>query len=686
MKNFLLRAGTLLIGAAIAFTGCKEDETEKLKSPTVTVTENEITGDNVKFTITATDADECAYIFDTAENLGGGIPDAATVLAKGEKVNTFLAATIVKEIEPATGYVVYAAAKNAAGFSEVAKCELNVPNLVEVEVYDITKSSYTFTITTDGDRAFKYTTVPVQYLEQIYEVQEAVTDDEKERAAMRYLAWYGLKDSGTKEYTHTDGETYIDYDDGDEHEFLRELIAGMEYAVVAVGYGENNQFAGNVIVKKFALAESGTPNGKVTVELDGDAGVISAKTKCTPDENVLWYKHILIKKESRDAYIAKNGLEQFHYLVANTDSSEHLTGTDERHYKNLYADTEYVQSLVVVDKDHNVDWQDFEFKTAKADEQSADIVITGHTSDDKYIYGDPWNALTFNLKSSEIVLPSKYFFGYTSMITYLMNRGLTLEEVIDQYGESFSQYNLYNINGANGFTAEFYDLKPDVAYTYAVALTNANGKVNVKSMELSTEKRTVANLSSSTLFEDLKGEWAAVVPIQEYDWQSGTYKDYEYKFDVKIGNDNEFGDLCRSYNWLMCQGWAGLEFKSADDLRNDPSNDGYYKEIPENLFYNFGPKWFLEIDADGNVTVPTNSSYVPCLMNYDENAPGARLAAVSTYVSSDALPVEVSGDKNTITIKPYMGYSGPEYLMLIDEGAYMAPSAKTCGDIVLTRK
>jgi hypothetical protein len=28
----------------------------------------------------------------------------------------------------------------------------------------------------------------------------------------------------------------------------------------------------------------------------------------------------------------------------------------------------------------------------------------------------------------------------------------------------------------------------------------------------------------------------------------------------------------------------------------------------------------------------------------------------------------------------------PSYLMLVDEGSYGAPLAKTCGDIVMTRK
>lgn len=684
MKKSLWKSSLLLLTAVLAFIGCKDDTTDSPTVPTVTITEERAAGELVEFTITAKGADECAYIFDTAENIGGGNFDAQTILAQGETVDLASEDPIVKEINPGTEYVVFAAAKNAIGYSKVEKCNLNVPNLVDVEVSEITKSSFKFTVTTDNDRAYKYVTMPTPYLEEVYAVQEAETEAEKNTAAMRYLAWYGFKDNGTKSFTHTDNETYVDVDEG---EYTRELIAGMEYSVLAVGYGSDEKFAGKVVVRNFKMAESGVCTGNVEFKLaDNAAGIISAKTICTPDENVLYYKTLLIKKANRDAFIQEHGQDGYNYQVANNDNSRHLTEADEYLWKNLSAETEYVMSILIIDKDHNTKWEDHEFATAKADEQSADIQLTGTVGDPSGYYDD-WNSLSFNLKSSEIVLPSKYFFGYTSLVTYLMNRGLTLEEVIDQYGESFSQWNLNQINGDNGLNANFTEtLKPDVAYTYAVALTNANGKVGIKSMELRTAKRVVEPLSQSPLFEELAGVWAVVVPIQEWDSDAGEYKNYEYKFDVTIGNDAEFGELCRSYNWLMCKGWAGLPYKSADDLRNDPANDGYYKEVPENLFYNFGPKWFLEIDADGNVTVPTKS-YVPSLMNYEEDAPGARLASVSTYIGSDSLPVEVSADKNTITIKPYTGgYSGPAYLMLVDEGSYMAPSAKTCGDIVLTRK
>ncbi len=111
-------------------------------------------------------------------------------------------------------------------------------------------------------------------------MQEAVTESEKEMAAMRYLAWYGFRDAGTKEFVHTDGETFVDYDG--ESEYLRELIAGMEYAVLAVGYDDTDHFAGKQAIETFRMAESGVPTGNVQFEVVGTPGIISATTLCTP--------------------------------------------------------------------------------------------------------------------------------------------------------------------------------------------------------------------------------------------------------------------------------------------------------------------------------------------------------------------------------------------------------------------
>lgn len=683
MRNLLLK-GWLLLGMALMVIGCKDDEpieTIELLPPTVEAVENEAVLGTVSFTVKAEGAEKCAYLFDKRSEIGDTEPDAATIFADGEPAET--GTPIVKTIDPGTEYTVFVAAENAVGYSDVARLDLNARNLVDLEVSEITKSSFKFTVKVEAEEGkYKYVTMPAPYLQQVYEVQEAVTESEKERAAMRYLAWYGFRDTGTKEFVHTDGETFIDYDG--ESEYLRELIAGMEYAVLAVGYDDTDHFAGKVAIETFRMAESGVPTGNVQFEVVGTPGIISATTRCTPDENVLYYKTLVTTTASRDKYIAEKGLEMYHYMVSNSDT--HLTETEEQLWKNLHANTTYTVSLLIVDKEHNVKWEDHEFTTRPADEQSAEIELSGSIGDPSG-WGDDWNYVSFQVKSDAIVLPSRTFFGYTSAVTRLMTRqGLTLEEIATTYGEALSQWKVDGINSESGTTISFSELKPDVSYTFIVALTNANSKVVVKSMELKTAKRVVSPLSQSPLFEELAGTWAVTVPIQEWDSEAYENKNYEYKFDVKIGNDNEFGELCRSYNWLMCQGWAGLPYQGPDDLRNDPAYDGYYEDIPENIFYNFGPKWFLEIDAEGNVSVPTNNTIVPSLMNYEPGAPGARLAAVSTYVGSESLPVEVSADKNTLTIKPNTNGYMPSYLMLVDEGSYGAPLAKTCGDIVMVRK
>ena len=484
MKNLLWK-GWLLLGAAVAIVGCKDDEPlEKMEllPPTVEVVENEAALGTVSFTVEASGAERCAYLFDKRSKIGDTEPDAETILKDGEPVDIGDNSPIVKTIDPGTEYTVFVAAGNVAGYSKVARLDLNARNLVDLAVSEITRSSFKFTIKVEAEGGYKYVTMPAPYLQQVYDVQEAVTESEKEMAAMRYLAWYGFRDAGTKEFVHTDGETFVDYDG--ESEYLRELIAGMEYAVLAVGYDDTDHFAGKVAIETFRMAESGVPTGNVQFEVVGTPGIISATTLCTPDENVLYYKTLVMPKANRDKYIAERGQEMYRYLVSNSET--HLTGAEEQLWKNLEANTTYSVSLLIVDKDHNVKWEDHEFTTRVADEQSAEIELSGSIGDPSG-WGDDWNYVSFRVKSGAIVLPSRSFFGYTSAVTRLMTReGLTLEEIATIYGESLSQWKVDGINSQEGTSISYSELKPDVSYTFIVALTNANGEVVVTSMERSS--------------------------------------------------------------------------------------------------------------------------------------------------------------------------------------------------------
>ncbi len=119
----------------------------------------------------------------------------------------------------------------------------------------------------------------------------------------------------------------------------------------------------------------------------------------------------------------------------------------------------------------------------------------------------------------------------------------------------------------------------------------------------------------------------------------------------------------RGQNRLLCVGIND----AVSALTPMTAFDGFYKsgydsyDIAE-IFYDFGPKWYLEIDRYGNVTAPFNYSqfvpasnwitdhtlYMAAIANTADNA--AYIMNPEDY-STLHFPVEVSADGNTITVK-----------------------------------
>lgn len=174
----------------------------------------------------------------------------------------------------------------------------------------------------------------------------------------------------------------------------------------------------------------------------------------------------------------------------------------------------------------------------------------------------------------------------------------------------------------------------------------------------------------------------------------------------------QFNKKTRGQNRLLCQGldideleWQEMTtYKSAWDLF--VTTEGYSASTTDLLFYDFGPKWYLQIDKNGNVFVPVNINRIAPLSYWT----GAELHLVALDVannqalispetdSDDAstwpnLPVEISEDKNTITIKPFVYNAGegaaPQYYYpnILSNASYgMLPmNGINTGNIVLTR-
>ena len=187
--------------------------------------------------------------------------------------------------------------------------------------------------------------------------------------------------------------------------------------------------------------------------------------------------------------------------------------------------------------------------------------------------------------------------------------------------------------------------------------------------------------------------------------------------DAYFANFKELADhnnrKIRGQNRLLCQ---GLDFDAAETSYKDILNyqspwdlfvsPTYSCTSVDDNFYDFGPKWYLQICKDGKVVVPVNMNRLLPMTNWqgaevhfigydpDNNqaliAPSEDSDDVSTWPN---FPVEVSQDKNTLTIKPHVYDSGEEVFtfypnMIINTNSVygMVPmNGKIKSEIVLTR-
>jgi hypothetical protein len=134
-------------------------------------------------------------------------------------------------------------------------------------------------------------------------------------------------------------------------------------------------------------------------------------------------------------------------------------------------------------------------------------------------------------------------------------------------------------------------------------------------------------------------------------------------YSSMLMNQSIFNEDVRGQNQLLCVGFdftngtQGVDVfsKSIEDYFIQTLTDGSYNS---NIFQNWGTKWYIEFDENGNAYVPI-SVYKDYPANYmgDTSYYATALAQTQygiTYLHPSAtikFPVEISEDGNTITIK-----------------------------------
>lgn len=364
--------------------------------------------------------------------------------------------------------------------------------------------------------------------------------------------------------------------------------------------------------------------------------------------------------------------------------------------------------------------QRFIHKTFKAKEKTkvAPVIeVTAIESADPYSATFNIKAGADSRGNVQPIMGSYWVCNYARDFEMMFNADYTYATLLKNMGWTFTSEEIALINSPEGYTISFPTLDGEVT-RFAAYGCNDEYTFNVIDEEhtagwadyKSPMAESVAPISSD-LFTKLEGDWTATATLRALQQDpDGTVLSYnvdhkskinisasapelpetldDYVYGLYAGTeekpgkskeevDNMYEELKElsnlftesrlvGQNRLLCSGFMDfdpaapnlgvnrLEFRSPYDLF--VATDYSSVDVAQ-VIYDFGPKWFLEVQEDGSVIVPFHSLYLPPMSNW----PGyafytGGVADGSAFYDSNAsypgFPVQISNDYNTIVIKP----------------------------------
>ena len=297
-----------------------------------------------------------------------------------------------------------------------------------------------------------------------------------------------------------------------------------------------------------------------------------------------------------------------------------------------------------------------------------------------------------------------------------------------------------------------------LVYNWEGSSNNPDATGSTAVAEATTIKANYPAHVNSDLFTTLLGEWEATAPMKQWVaatettegyWKSignytspvtiaagieypeelssevyDLYKEWgisrdktDALFEDFVKKARDYNNRTRGFNRLLCLGYNLTDPAYNLNVVQTPYDLFISSEFSvatvDDMFYDFGPKWNLEIDEQGNVTLPINiEREFPLSAFYygidytfymlaigDSSYMGAPVYDnTGKMVLDSRFPVEVSADGNTITIKPivysYTDNNGETVVVdtyypciaQLQYGQATPLNPRVCGDVVLKRK
>ena len=386
------------------------------------------------------------------------------------------------------------------------------------------------------------------------------------------------------------------------------------------------------------------------------------------------------------------------------------------------------------------------------------VVVTPVASEDPYM-------VTFNIKNPnpDNALTEVYFACNYAREFDAILKEYSYTSLLKGMGNPLGATEIGLINSANGFNFQISS-RDNATTRLAVLGYNWEGSSNNPDepespavAEYTTPNANFPVRVNSELFDKLQGEWTASAKMENYvavtDAEGNATGEYKFEnagtytsnvsimgglpyeesvpqevYDIYRASgisDAETEELyeelieltkwyntrTRGFNRLLCLGYNFADPNYMLNMTATPYDlfiaSDYSTNKIEHMFYDFGPKWNFEIDADGSVWLPIDieREYPLETFNFGLDFAFYMLAiGERTYLGGDLVdydgktilearfPVEVSADYNTITIKPIVytdGSGTTEYyypcVAQIQNGYATPLNPRVRGEVTLTR-
>lgn len=629
-----------LIASVMFVVGCQPDNPEPEPTP----------GDKTKpeITLTAVETTATSFTFEVETTIPGTLGYA--VVAKGFESPTFNEMFARNSMEISSKQTITVDALNGGTeYSLYAILRANESNILSspqklsftteednsnnpIKIKNIGYDNVSFSIELPGNILFQC--IDKAYLEYMSLTIESYFTTEG----------IAIRDNGPVEVDWYNGGRYGDYD-------MRMTEDNTYYIIAAKSDGATPypNITSEIYYKEFKTLHKPVSEAGVTTQLS-EITSTSVRIATTPDQYVSEYYVWVRSVEDYNWYVTSGKGEAIvRSMIKRSDSgSWHLTEANNAVCEGLVPSTDYYCLILVVDDTGAEAFTKIPFtttgKTLPAPEITVSITEPAQ---------NPHNTLNLNIYS-EGAASAKVVFRPTADVAERRAEGYSDEYIAENMGTPLSASQVESI-ATTGLTIVMEELWPEVEYTAFVYIKNAEQTSSIKATTHSTTAQAPAPRVESELFTSLLGEWKL-----EYDLVQENMVEARVSEVVTIaqGVDAKTNTDYRNQNRLVILGFPfevsaqGVYEKMPVYLPADlkEARPNYYK-YGENLIYrDYGPKIFLEIGADGTITVPTSRACHLYNWGKEGSVDFYGCDYENEFIAPATFPVTISADGNTLVI------------------------------------